>query len=300
MGDAKKLQLVGTFVPKEVGADKIIFPDGLNTTYEIGKVKLENGMGTLVKPGGTLEDFFNAFVDEKNPTITQPSVSLSFPEAKSYEVGTYITPTYSASLNPGSYTYGPDTGITAVAWEVSDTAGHTSDSASSSFEELQIIDGISYKITATAAHGEGSIPRTNIGNDYLDGRITAGFKSATSSAATGYRRSFYGTTTDKNEVTSDVIRGLSGKSSKALANGNSFTVNIPVGAMRVVIAYPATLRDVTSVKDVNGMNAEIASSFIKQNVDVEGANNYDAISYKVYTLDFAKPNDVTNTFTVTI
>lgn len=300
MSEAKKLQIVGTFVPKKVGADKIIFPEGLNTTYEIGKVKLENGMGTLVKPGGTLEDFFNAFVDEKNPTTTQPSVTLSFPEAKAYEVGTYVTPTYTASLNPGKYTYGPATGIVATSWSITDTAGHTADTATGSFEQFQVTDAIRYKITATATHEEGSIPKTNVGNEYPDGKIVAGSKSATSGAVTGYRNTFYGTLTTKNDITSDVIRGLSGKSNKALANGNSFTITIPVNALRVVVAYPATLRDITSIKDVNGMNAEIASSFTKQLVDVEGNNNYTAIGYKIYTLDFANPNDTENKFTVTI
>ena len=313
MSEAKKLQLVGTFIPKEVGADKIIFPDGLNTTYEIGKVKLENGMGTLVKPGGTLEDFFNAFVDEKNPTTTQPSVTLTFPEAKAYEVGTYVSPTYTASLNPGKYTYGPATGVVPTFWMVKNTAGeefvmmhqgagsvNSPMVADGSFKQFQVTDDIEYKITATAQHTEGTTPKTNIGNEYSSGKIVAGSKSATSGAVTGYRNTFYGTTTDKNDITSDTIRDLTGKSNKALAAGNSFTVTIPVGAMRVVIAYPATLRDITSVKDVNGMNAEIASSFTKQLINVEGDNSYTAISYKVYTLDFANANDVANRFTVTI
>lgn len=300
MAKTKKLQVFGSFDVDELEPDKVIFPEGLTTTYEIGNVKLQNGMGTLVKPGGTLEDFFNIFVDEKNPTTTQPSVSLTFSQAKAYEVGTMVTPTYNASLKPGSYSYGPDTGIVATAWEVTDTAGHSATTDSGSFAEFQVVDDISYKITAKATYDAGTIPVTNTGNEYSDGQIAAGSKSATSSAVTGYRNTFYGTLTEKGELTSDAIRGLAGKSSKALVNGATFVVTVPVGAIRVVIAYPATLRDVTSIKDVNGLNAEIASSFTSQTIDVEGANNYTAISYKVYTLDFANANDTANTFTVTI
>ena len=284
----------------QVTPDQVIFPNGASTTYQIGKVVLTNGSGTLVAPGGTLADFFNNFVDEKNPETTDPSVSLTFSQAKAYEVGTKVTPSYSASLNPGSYTYGPATGITAKSWEVTDTAGHKSTSASGSFAQLQVTDGIGYKITAKATYDAGATPITNTGNPYSSGKIPAGSKSTTSSAITGYRNTFYGTLTAKSTVTSDIVRGLTGKSGKALANGNSFTITVPVGALRVVFAYPATLRDVTSVKDVNGMNAEIASSFTKQTLDVEGANDYTAKSYKVYILDFANANDKANKFTVQI
>jgi len=284
----------------QITPDKVIFPNGASTTYQIGKVTLTNGSGTLVEPGGTLQDFFNQFVDEKNPDTTDPSVSLTFSQAKAYEVGTKVTPNYSATLNPGSYTYGPATGITAKTWSISDTAGHSATTASGSFAQFQVTDGISYKITAKATYDAGAVPVTNTGNPYTAGQIAAGSKSATSGAVTGYRNTFYGTLTAKSDVTSDIVRGLASKSGKSLANGNSFTVTIPVGALRVVIAYPATLRDVTSIKDVNGMNAEISSSFTKQTVAVEGANDYTAKDYKVYTMDFASANDTANKYTVTI
>ena len=150
---------------------------------------------------------------------------------------------------------------------------------------------------------------TNLGNEYAAGKIAAGNKSGTAyknasnrnvTKITGYRNSFYGTLTAKDgELNSALVRGL-GKSNKALAAGNSFSVSIPVGAIRVVFAYPATLRDVNSVQDVNGMNAEIKSAFTKSVVSVEGANGYDAIDYKVYVMDMAKANDAANTYKVTI
>ena len=68
----------------------------------------------------------------------------------------------------------------------------------------------------------------------------------------------------------------------------------------MLIAYPATLRELTSIKDVNGLNADITGAFAKSVVAVEGAGGYRAIDYRVYTLDFANPNDTKNTFAVTI
>lgn len=285
----------------QVTPDQVVFPDGASTTYAIGNVTLVNGSGTLIEPGGTLADFFEKFVNEKNPTTVQPSVSLTFTEGKAHEVGTYITPSYSAKLNPGSYTYGPATGVEVVEWEVSDNSGNSSANPTGTFSEVQVTDELNYVITAKVSHTAGTIPVTNTGNEYPAGQILAGEKSANGSVSmTGFRRSFYGTLTIKDTLTSDIIRQLSSKTEKTMSNGANFTIDIPVGAYRVVFAYPATLRDVTSVRDVNGLNAEIASSFKMELIDVEGANNYNAISYKVYTLDFANANDAANTFTVTI
>ena len=251
--------------------------------------------------GKNLKEVWNTiFVKEKNPNTTQPSVSLTFSQAKAYEVGTVVTPTYSAKLNAGSYTYGPATGITATSWSVTDTASNSATTASGTFPDVTVADNTNYKITATATYGAGSVPITNVGNEYPAGQIAAGSKSATSGAITGYRNSFYGTMAEKATVDSAAIRALSGVSNKALANGATFNTTIAVGALRVVIAYPATLRDLTSIKDVNGMSAEILSSFTKSTISVEGANGATAIDYKVYTMDFANANDTANTYAVTI
>lgn len=282
-------------------AENVYFDEDLLTTSEVGNITLTNGQATIPSTGKNLKEVFQTiFVEEKNPTITQPSVSLTFAQAKAYEVGESVTPQYSASLNPGSYQYGPATGVTATEWQITDTAGHSASTASGQFDPVVVADDTNYTITAQATHGAGATPKTNVGNDYAAGAIQAGTKSKTSSAITGYRNSFYGTVTAKDAVTSAIIRGLAGKSGKALANGATFNVSIPVGALRVIIAYPATLRDVTSIQDVNGMSAEIKPSFAQQTVQVEGANGATAIDYKVYTLDFASANDTANTYKVTI
>lgn len=299
---AKKYQVIGTpFTPETIEADDVIFEEDLKTTTAIGNIQLENGQAVIPAKGKTLSQVWESiFVKESNPEITQPSVSLTLSQTKACEVGTKVAISYNAILDPGSYSYGPETGITPTSWEVSDTADNSSTNSSGSFPEIQVIDDMSYSLTATANYGDGTVPLTNLGNEYAAGQIKAGSKSNTSGSITGYRNSFYGTFTEKSDLTSDVIRGLAGKSGKALTNGASFSVSVPVGALRVVIAYPDTLRDLTSVKDVNGMNAEIVSGFTKQTAAIEGANAYTAIDYKVYVMDFANANDTANKLTVTI
>lgn len=298
---AKKYQVIGSLTPETTNANHVVFDKDLITTTSIGNVELINGQATIPAKGKTLLEVWESiFVKELNPETVKPSILLDFDQIKKCEVGTTITPSYRASLKPGSYSFGPDTGVEVSSWEITDTAGNKSVTDKGSFPDVQITDNVTYAITAKATYTDGTVPSTNIGNEYIDGQIKAGSVSVTSESITGFRNSFYGTVTSKEEITSDVIRSLSGKSGKALTNGSSFTVNIPIGAIRVVIAYPATLRDLTSVKDVNGLNAEIAGSFTSHLIDVEGADHYSAISYKVYVLEFASGNDTINKFTVQI
>lgn len=284
-------------------AENVYFPNDLTYTANIGVLTVpSSGSGTIAASGKSVKDVFASILaQEKNPGKTEPAVTLNCPQMGAYEVGTKVTPTYSASLSAGAYTYGPATGIVPTGWSVTD-GSKTLSTASGTFDELTVGDTTNYSITATATHDEGAVPVTNIGNAYEDGKISAGSKSATKSKISGYRNSFYGTKeTSEDVVDSALIRTLT-KSGKALANGNSFNLSIPVGAKRIMFAYPATLRDVSSVLDVNGMNAEIVSAFtpLLQIVSVEGANGYDAIDYKVYVYDIPKANDAANTYKVTI
>lgn len=283
-------------------AENVYFDEDLVTTSAVGNIALSNGQATIAAAGKNLKEVFQTiFVKENNPKITQPSVNITSSTAKAYEVGTSVTPEYSATLSAGSYQYGPATGITASSWEITDTASNSANTASGNMPALTVTDGLNYKITAKANYNASTaIPKTNIGNDYAAGKIAAGSQSATSGAITGYRNSFYGTKTTKDALDSAAIRSLASKSNKALSNGNTFAVSIPVGAVRVVFAYPATLRDVTSVKDVNGLNAEIKSAFTKSVISVEGANGYSAIDYKVYVTDFASAVEKANSYTVQI
>lgn len=289
-----------------VGADKVILQDDIvmagNYTQVGNMTKSQNGTATFATKGKSVSDALTEIFSKRlQPgTPTAPAVTLTFGQAKAYEVGTTVTPTYSASLSAGSYTYGPATGITATSWEVTDTAGNSATTASGSFAEVVVADGTNYKITAKATYGEGAVAKDNLGSDSSPViKIAAGSATKTSGAITGYRNTFYGSVTEKAELTSTIIRGLT-KSNKALANGNSFTVNIPVGAKRVIFAYPATLRDVSSVKDVNGLNAEIKSAFTKRTLTVAGAGADAGIEYKVYTTDFADPVAKANSYTVQI
>lgn len=287
-------------------AKNVYFDQDFTFTTKIGTVQtLTNGSAVVDAEGKNLYDFFaGLFAAEQNPSKTDPSVSVTLTGAGSYEVGTVVNPSYSASFEDGKYTYGPEpTGASVTKWEVTSTAGESFDAASGTCADVTVTDGISYSVTAKATHTEGSVPKTNLGNDCTDTskKIAAGSKSKTSSTITGYRNSFYGTMTTKPAtLTSNDIRALASKSGAALANGAKFDVDIAVGALRTVIAYPASLNDLSAIQDNNDSMSNIISAFTKTTVSVEGANGATAIEYKVYYMDYANPYDTANKYSVTI
>ena len=217
-------------------AENVYFADDLTYTAAIGVLTVpSSGSGTIAASGKNVKDVLASILaKEKNPTATQPAVTAVCAQLGAYEVGTSVTPAYSATLSAGSYTYGPATGITATEWSVTDGTA-TKTTAEGSFDALTVGDSTNYALTATATHGAGAVPVTNLGNDYEAGKIAAGSKSATAyksasakttTKITGYRNSFYGTLEAKDgEINSALVRGLSGKSGKALAAGNSFNLS---------------------------------------------------------------------------
>ena len=283
-------------------AETVYFDEDFIFTKAIGTVTIPSSGSKKVEAAGkNLREFFaGLFAAEADPTVsTKVSASMTLQSAKSVEAGTSYTPSYSITFNKGKYSYGPDTGITAT-YAVTDTNGGSKTDASGKFDAFTVEDDTAYKISATVSYTQGAIPVSNLGNPVESKRIPAGTISLNSDVVKGYRNAFYGTLTEKGELTSDIIRGLTATNADVAA-GSVMTVNVPVGAMRVVIAYEATLQDLTSVLDKNDSNANIVSGFGEpRTIAVEGANKHNPINYKVYVMDFANPYDAANTFTATI
>lgn len=262
-------------------AENVYFDKDLVTTSAVGNITLTNGQATISAAGKNLKQVFDTiFVQEKNPNVTQPSASVSCPQAKAYEVGTSVTPSFTVSFNKGSYQYGPaDTGVTVTSYSVTDTNSSPAVTASTgSFAELTVGDGTNYRIIATVNYGAGDIPLTNVGNEYAAGQIKAGSKVANSSYITGYRAWFYGSSTSAITTDSASIRALT---NKGVCNKGNVSVPVVEGAKCVLIAVPQG-RTVTKVADQNAFGTDIFSAFTSSQISVEGANGYTAQNYNVY------------------
>ena len=289
-----------------VNASNVILDSNItmagNYTAVGNLTKSQNGTATFETKGKSVaEALQEIFTKKLQPTITsQPAVTLTAAKNKAYEVGESVTPTYSATLSAGSYTYGPATGITATGWSVTNNLTgadkETLTTASGSFKAITVTDNTNYTITATATHGVGAVAKDNVGgNSNPEVKIAAGTKTKTSAAITGYRSWFtYVGTNNTDIVNSSFVRGnISGGDKKCVnkgAAGNNFNVDlaIPAGTKRVFVAIPASKsKSLKSVIDVAGMGLDVKDNFSKETVSIEGANGATAINYDVFIVENA-------------
>ena len=189
---------------------------------------------------------------------------------------------YAATLSAGSYTYGPDTGITAQTWSaVCD--GQTLNTARGVFENV-VAEANAKKVTVTATYNEGAIPVTNLGNPYPEGKIAAGTASKDSGNLIGVRHMFYGVVKSADfALDSAHIRSLNHETA-AKKTISTFTAGD--GALKVVVACPAGY-NVTKVTLPSAMGADATADFVKQGgtVQVEGAEGYTAAAYSVWVFE---------------
>lgn len=284
--------LVAGGVSGTTSAKDVMFDSDLVFTEEFGRYTPVDGKVTIpAKDKSWYDVLVDAYSQDKNPAIVQPSVTLTATSIKAYEVGTQVTPSYSAVLNAGSYEYGPATGITASAWSVTNNVdSETLTTASGSFSAITVGDDTDYSITAEATYEAGAMPKTALGQDYSDGQIAAGSKSATKSKISGYRSYFYGvldTSTADAPLTSAIIRGMT--NGGAYNASKTFTLNGSAAAKRIVIAIPSASTR-SGLKDViltSAMNTPVTDSYVKTEaaVQVEGVNGFTAVDYDVYVYE---------------
>ena len=283
--------------------------------------KTQNGTAVKEVAGMTMTEMLkNIFTATLQPTITaQPSINgFNLTGAGAVEAGTSIAAANytEATLNPGSYQYGPATGITAESWKVErvTNAGSTqiatgatlpagSDNNGGSGFIIgdqggeNVVSSLRYR--ATVQHTAGVTAHDNLGGDSSPVvAIAAGSKNKQTNAYTPYRNYFYGATVDKPTLDSAYIRGLT-KSNQAYRAG-TITINVPAGANRVCIACIATAAGVTQVINETALNADVTGTFVKSTVRVEGANGYTAVDYNVWTFEPAVPYGNAATLKVTL
>lgn len=285
--------------------------------------KTQNGTAVKEVAGMTLTEVFkNIFTATLQPTITaQPSVGgFNLSGAGAVEAGTPVaTANYTAAtLNPGSYQYGPATGVTAESWtlervantgstQIGTSEGATLPAGSDNNGGAGFIIGdvggenvvSSLRYRATVQHTAGVTAHNNLGGDSSPVvAIAAGSKSKQTTAYTPYRNYFYGATVDKPTLDSAYIRGLT-KSNRAYSAG-TITLNVPAGSNRVCIACVATATGVTQVINETALNADVTATFVKSTVQIEGANGYTAVEYNVWAFEPAVPYENTAVLKVTL
>ena len=260
-------------------AENVYFQKDLTITAPIGVQTIpSSGSKTLATTGKNLKQVLDMIVaSEKNPSTTQPSVTLNSSNIGAKEVGTNIAIAYSFATNPGSYTYGPATGVTFSGYEATFN-GETLTSASGTFTSMQVVDDTNLSISGKCASSEGAVPLTNLGNPYEAGKIAAKNYTPSKGTLTGYRGWFYGyyngTTAiaDPAAITSAQLRAFGTKT--------NFPTTMNTSQMQQMF-FAAPKGRVSSVSISNAVNGA-PLTVTKGSASVEGANGYNAVEYDLF------------------
>lgn len=260
-------------------AENVYFQKDLTITAPIGVQTIpSSGSKTLATTGKNLKQVLDMIVaSEKNPSTTQPSVTLNSSNIGAKEVGTNIAIAYSFATNPGSYTYGPATGVTFSGHEATFN-GETLTGASGTFASMQVVDDTNLSISGKCASSEGAVPLTNLGNPYEAGKIAAKNYTPSKGTLTGYRGWFYGyyngTTAiaDPASITSAQLRAFGTKT--------NFPTSMNTSKMQQMF-FAAPKGRVSSVSISNAVNGA-PLTVTKGSASVEGANGYTAAEYDLF------------------
>ena len=285
--------------------DELYYVDSTKTPHALGSSKSTEEVevnlgaggtigglttGDTIPAGTTLDELITMLTQKSVPaTYTQPGVTCrvsSGTAAGSYEVGTSITTTLQAT-----FTQNDAGALTTLAINKSGegepiisgaTSPQTTDPQTFTLGEETV------SFTATASYAAGAIKNDNLGNPSPEGQIQAGSKTSAAVSFVGKRNLFYGTGTGATpEMTSEIVRGLANKK-LGPANGTTFDINVAAGQQYVVIAYPATLRNLTKCFYVE-QNTDLVENFALQTKSVQGANGAAGADYKVYVYSMAIP-----------
>lgn len=261
---------------------------------------IENG-GTIPS-GKSLDEIVKMLVQKAVPAIyTMPTVSLGNyggQSSGSVESGTTITPKLRATFVKNDagdlISISIKNGDTSVADGTTSPLDYTGDDI--------VIGDETITFVASATYDDAPVKTDNLGNESKDNWFAGGNVVSSNYNIAGQRNMFYGTGVGAiPELTSDVVRSLTNKKLNP-TQGYTFTFNVEVGQQYIIIAYPATLRDINSVTYVEANDSGMASNFTKTLVDVADARGgtNGTMSYKVFTYSMLVPASAKMTFKVTI
>lgn len=283
-------------------SDSIIFVDNQKQKHTLGssKTKTEHEVnlggeaiggltdGTEIPVGTTLDQFIAMLTQKAQPVeYTQPGVTCrvsSGTSAGSYEVGTEIS-----TVIQGTFTQNDAGALTTI--EIKKGADQVLSQATSPITtdtQTFTLGEETVSFTAVATYADGPVKNNNLGQPDATGQIKAGSKTSSAVSFVGKRNLFYGTGVGTApQVTSEAVRALTSKK-LGPSNGTSFNINVAVGQQYVMIAYPATLRNMTKCFYVE-QNTDLAANFTNGTISVQGANGAAGADYKVFVYQMAIP-----------
>ena len=254
-----------TELPDELDPASIIFQNDFTVTTKVSEyVTLENGQATIAEAGESLKDLLqNIWCKEIFPKaidIDQPCVTIDTGHVYK-EIGTSVDSNFAVTFNPGSYPYGPETGVTANHYEVKFN-GEEVNAASGTFSKpITVTEGACFSVEARVAYIAGpddAIPVSNLGNtnaDCVELKISDGWTDTkTKNLITGFKPNFYGfksTAVDLSDGDNTDIFRVSGMTDQGSTTTPVTSVTTSNKWKQFFYAVPKGRKNTLSIKDAN-------------------------------------------------
>jgi len=251
-------------------------------------------VGSIIPAGTSMEEIWRkVFNPVVPPTYLAPLLSLAGTTPLVREIGEDLN----IILTP-TFTQRDGGALTQYRLSKNGANFFTGASATPQNDTLQLTVNTTYQ--AAADYGQGPIKNDSANQPHPNGRIPAGNVQSGTVVYTPQRRSFFGrlinnTIPDSNAL----VRALTQNLLNA-QNGSVMAATVQAGDMGVCFAYPATLRNPTSITQAGFMNMDVKDAFTEITITVEGANGYLPIEYKVLYNINDLPFPANDTFTLTI
>ena len=302
----------GTITPSDfvvTKEDELVFIDKAKAQHTLGSSKTKAPIkvtgtslggisdGSTIEAGTSLDDFLKKLLVKRIPAkYSAPTLSLGTSVATTpQEVGNVINPKLTATFTQNDAGALTNIEIQKGSEKVTGTT--------SPFESTQEVTFSDTPVTfkAVASYGQGAIKNDNLNEPSPDGRIEAGtINSQNNLTFQGKRQTFAGTGIGSlPELNSANVRKFTARG-LGLGKNSKFDVLVDVGQQHIVIAYPATIGNITQIRYEEGNDNNMAANFQKQVVQVEGANAFIPINYNVYTYTMDVPAAAKMTFKITL
>ena len=301
----------GTITPSDfvvTKEDELVFIDKAKTQHTLGSSKTKAPIkvtgtslggisdGSTIEAGTSLDDFLKKLLVKRIPAkYSAPTLSLGTSVATTpQEVGNVINPKLTATFTQNDAGALTNIEIQKGSEKVTGTT--------SPFESTQEVTFSDTPVTfkAVASYGQGAIKEDNLGEQSPAGRIEAGSISSSPLTFQGKRMTFAGTGVGEiPELNSAAIRALASKR-LGLGKNSKFDVLVDVGQQHIIIAYPATIGDITQIRYEEANDNSMAANFKKQVIQVAGHNNFTPVNYNVYTYKMDVPAAAKMTFKITL
>lgn len=301
----------GTITPSDfvvTKEDELVFIDKSSTQHTLGSSKTKAPItvtgtslggiadGSTIEAGTSLDDFLKKLLVKRIPaSYTKPTLSLGTSVATTpQEVGNVINPQLTAT-----FTQNDAGALTNIEIQKGSEKVTGTQSPLESTQEVTFSDTpVTFK--AVASYGQGAIKEDNLGDQSPAGRIEADSISSSPLTFQGKRATFAGTGVGEiPELNSAAIRALTNKG-LGLSKNAQFDILVDKGQQHVIVAYPATLGDITQIRYDEANDNNMVANFKKQTIQVAGAKNFTPINYNVYTFKMGVPAAAPMTFKITL